>query len=373
MADTNFAALTDEQITAWGQEIWRIARNNSFAMRFAGSGSNSMIQRITELSRTKAGSRAIMTLVADLSDDGTVGDAGLEGMEEAMRSFTAEINIDQLRHANRLAGRMADQKTIINFRRESRDKLGYWLADRIDQLAFLTLSGVDYAYTTKGELRKRRPQGYNLTDLAFASDVRAPTANRHIRYDAGNQSLESADTTAITPDDTLTYRALVNAHAYARDHYIKGIKSGNGEELFHVFTTPLGMAKLRLDKEFLENIRHAGVRGGQNQIFQGAESFLLDGMMIHTYRHVFNNVKAGTGEMWGSDGTVKGQRTLICGAQALGLADLGAAYWDEEEFDYGNKKGISVGKMFGMVKPQFHSDVTNSKEDFGVICLDSAI
>ena len=42
---------------------------------------------------------------------------------------------------------MADQKTVVNFREQSRDALAYAMADRMDQLAFLTLSGV--AYTTR--------------------------------------------------------------------------------------------------------------------------------------------------------------------------------------------------------------------------------
>lgn len=374
MADTNFAAMNDEQITAWGREVWRVARNNSFLMRFAGSGSNSMVQRITELSKTKAGARAIMTLVADLAEDGAVGDNELEGMEEAMRNYTCEINIDQLRHANRLAGRMADQKTIVNFRRESRDKLGYWLANRLDQLGFLTASGIEYTKTNKGADRAVKQAGYNLSDLAFAADVKAPTANRHIRWSQASQNIEAdGDTSAITADDTLTYRSLVLAHAFARDNYVKGIKAGNGEELYHVFVTPTGMAQLRLDPDFLANVRNAGPRGSSNQIFQGATSFLLDGLMIHQYRDVYSNVNAGSGNMWGADGGVRGQRALICGAQALGLCDLGPAYWDEKPFDYGNKQGISVGKMFGLVKPQFHSDVTGTKEDFGTIVLDTAL
>ncbi|MBM6672245.1 DUF4043 family protein, partial [Phocaeicola coprophilus] len=78
------------------------------------------------------------------------GDRTLEGNEETMQTFDQVIRIDQLRHANRHEGRMADQKSVVEFRGNSRDTLAYWLADRIDQLAFLTLSGVSYAKTNKG-------------------------------------------------------------------------------------------------------------------------------------------------------------------------------------------------------------------------------
>jgi hypothetical protein len=64
---------------------------------------------------------------------------------------------------------------------------------------------------------------------------------------------------------------------------------------------------------------------------------------------------------------------LLCGAQALGFCDLGTPEWNEEWFDYKNKGGISIGKMFGFLKPDFHSPVSGSDQDFGVLCIDTGI
>ena len=44
MANTNFAALTSEQLTIWSRDFWRGARNMSFVNQFAGAGSNAMVQ-----------------------------------------------------------------------------------------------------------------------------------------------------------------------------------------------------------------------------------------------------------------------------------------------------------------------------------------
>ena len=71
-----------------------------------------------------------------------------------------------------------------------------------------------------------------------------------------------------------------------------------------------------------------------------------------------------------ADGTVNGTRTLQCGAQALGMADLGTPEWVEKKFDYDSKQGISVDKMLGFLKPKFHSISDKSVEDFGVIACD---
>jgi hypothetical protein len=139
MALTNFTKLTTEQLTIWSRDTWRYARNMSFVNKFLGSDENSMIQRITELKKDEKGARAVITLLADLEGDGVAGDRTLEGNEEAMKSYDQVIRIDQLRHANRHEGRMADQKSVLDFRKNSKNVLAYWLADRIDQMAFLTL------------------------------------------------------------------------------------------------------------------------------------------------------------------------------------------------------------------------------------------
>ena len=144
--------------------------------------------------------------------------------------------------------------------------------------------------------------------------------------------------------------------------------------MFHFFLCPDGMAKLKLDPDFLSNVRNAGVRGDANPLFKGGETFMIDGAYFHTYRHVYNTKGATGGSKWGSSGNVDGQRILMCGAQSLAMADIGAPYWDERNhFDYGNQKGISIGKMAGFAKPVFHSSIDGTEEDFGVVCIDSAI
>ena len=380
MALTNFASLTSEQLTAWSRDFWRVARNMSFVNQFAGSGSNAMIQRITELTRSDKGTRAVLTLLADMTGDGVTGDNTLEGNEEALRSYDITIELDQLRFANRIAGRLADQKSVVNFRETSRDALAYAMADRMDQLAFLTLAGVAYTHKTNGALRPTSgTTGLELVDLEFASDVSAPTSDRHLRTDG--DLLVAGDTTALEATDIIKYRHIVDLKAFAKDNYIRGIRGAGNEEIFHMFVTPKQMADLKLDSDFLANVRNAGIRGPNNQLFAGTSSLMVDGVMIHEFRHVFNTAGATTGTSaeagdpgykWGADADVNGARALFCGAQALGMADIGMPEIVEDTFDYENQAGISIGKIFGLRKPKFNSDVSGSVQDFGVICLDTA-
>lgn len=369
MAQTNFAALTEEQLTAWSRDFWRYARNMSFVYRFAGAGSNSLVQRVTDLTKTKKGTRAVLTLLADMQGDGVTGDYDLEGNEEALRSFDISITMDQLRFANVNKGRLAEQKSVVNFRAASKEAIGYALADRIDQMAFLTLSGISYAYKNNGALRPVLQTGQNLTDLEFAADVSAPTSDRFLRWDA-TDGLVAGDTSAVAAADKIAYKTIVQLKAFAKDNYIRGVRGKGGDEMYHLFVTPTQMADLKLDSDFLANVRNAGARGDSNSLFAGSSSLMVDGVMVHEFRHVYNTSRATT--KWGAGGNVEGARALFCGAQALGMADIGNPEMVEEEFDYGNRPGISIGKIFGFRKPKFYSDVSGSVQDFGVITVDTA-
>jgi N4-gp56 family major capsid protein len=380
MANTNFASLTSEQLTIWSRDFWRVARNMSFINQFAGSGPNAMVQKISELTKSEKGARAVITLLADMTGDGIIGDYTLEGNEEALRAYDIVVQLDQMRFANRLAGRLADQKSVVNFREHSRDALAYAMADRIDQIAFLTLSGIAYTQKNNGALRSVMTTGQNLGDLAFASDVSTPTTNRHRRWDA-TSGLVAGDVTATVAADTIQYKTIVALKAYAKDNYIRGLRGSGGDEVYHMFVTPQVMADLKLDSDFLANVRNAGVRGPSNELFSGSSSLMVDGVMIHEFRHVFNTSGATSGTSsnagsagykWGADADIDGAACLFCGAQALAMADIGLPEIVEDSFDYGNQNGISIGKILGFRKPKYNSDHNGAVEDFGVIRLDVA-
>lgn len=366
MALTNFALLTDEQKTVWSMDLWKHARNYSFVNKFLGKGSNSMIQHITELKKSEKGARAVITLLADLEGDGVAGDRTLEGNEEAMKSYDQVIRIDQLRHANRHEGRMADQKSVVEFRNNSRDVLAYWLADRIDQMAFLTLSGQSYAMRNNGAARF----GSDLPFLEFAADVAAPTAQRRLRWNGSTKTLTAnGATNAITASDTPMWELFVQLKAYAKDQYMRGVKGSGGEETFHAFLTPQAMAKLKLDPTYMANLRSARQRATNNPLFTG-DAVEVDGIVLHEFRHVYNTSGAASGSKWGAAGDVDGCQMLFCGAQALAMADIGNPFWVEEGFDYENQQGISIGKIVGFLKPRFNSIYSgNTVQDFGVMSV----
>lgn len=362
MASTNFAALTPKQKTVWERDVMEAARDQMFVKRFIGTGDNAMIQRITALTKTEKGEKCLFQLVADLVEDGVVGDNKREGNEEAMQSYYQEITIDLLSHQVRNKGKMAEQKTVINFRETARNRLAYWLANRIDQLVFLTLSGVSYAFRNDGAPRVNS----QLANLSFAADVAALSANRHLMWDGS--SLQASDTTQVDNTFVPNYQMIVDLMAYAKDHYIKPLMDG-GKEYFVLLVRPGTLSQLKMDPLYQRAIVQGMPRGSSNPWFTGG-TVTIDGAVIHEHRLVYNTKGAASGSKWGSGGTVDGTRTLLCGAQALGMADLGPPEWDEEYFDYKTKQGISIDKMFGLLNPKFYSIYDRSVENFGVVGID---
>lgn len=372
MAHTNFAALTDEQLTVWSRDFWKEARNRSFVMKFVGNSSESMIQRIKELRTTRDGARAVITLVNDAVGDGVVGDNQLKGNEEALRSSDMVIRLDQWRQAHRNGGRMADQKSVVAFREVARDKLAYTAARVMDELAFLTLSGISYSFRPNGA-----PRGPSqLPQLEFAADLTVPSSQRHVRWDK-TLGIQQGDTTQVAAEDTPSWKMLVELKATAVNRYIRPMSTEDGIEHYNVFMTPDGIAKLKQDPDFLAAWQHAQKRGDDNPIFKGTshggmKGIYIDGLNILEYRNVFNTRGAAAGSKWGG-GSVDGQRVLLCGAQAMAFADIGMPMWVEEDEDYENIYGISIAKIFGLLKPQLFSIHANSVQDYGVLACDTAI
>lgn len=356
MALTNFAALTNEAKTAWSMDLWKHARNFSFMNQFTGTGPNSVIQRITELKKSEKGARAVITLLADLTGDGVAGDRALEGNEEAMQTTEQVIRIDQLRHANRHEGRIADQKSIVNFRENSRDLLAYWLADRMDQMAFLTMAGFAYSLNPDGSARV----GSDLPNLEFAADVAAPTSQRVAQWDATTGLNVGGTTSALADGDLITWETLVRMREHAKKTYMRGVRPQGGlDELFHVFMTPTCFANLKMDQDYMDNLRYSTSAKYNSKLFEGG-GVMVDGMMLHEYRHVPHS------STWGA-GAVAGSAVIMAGAQALAFADIGNPIWTEKYFDYDNQPGIAIAKMLGFLKPQFKNIYANNTvQDHGV-------
>ena len=360
---TNFAELTPVQKLNWSRETWSAARDQMFISRFTGKGDNNVIHRVTELTKTEKGDQCLFQLVADLVGDGVIGDNEREGNEESMKSYSQIITLDQLSHGVKNKGKMADQRTVINFREKGKDNLSYWLANRCDQLAFLTLSGVSYAFNNDGSPRVGSP----FPDLAFAADVSAPSAKRSLMWDG--TSLQQSATGSITSSFVPKYTMIVDLIAYAKEHRIKPLMAG-GKPYYVLFLAPGSLAALKKDPDYQRAVVAVATKGGMDSPGFSGATVTVDGAVLHEHPLVYTTKGAAAGAKWGAGGNVNGTRSLLCGAQALGMADLGPGDWVEKLFEYDSQVGLNIAKILGFLRPKFMSIYDKSVEDFSVIAVD---
>lgn len=367
MALTDFGALSPARKRVWSERTWQQGRDASFwfANGMVGSGTEDAtkpIHLVTELTATERGDKCIMQLIADLHDDGTVGDNKLEDNEEDMVNDEQTITLDQLRHAVKNKGKMSEQRTVIRFRAMARNKLAFWLGDKLDELMFLTISGRPYTLMLDGSARSASSQ---LPNLAFASDVVAASTNR-ILYAGGTAENN------ITASDTMDWEFIVGAAAFARRKRIKPVRI-KGKEYFAIVMSPEQARDLKRSNSYMTNVGRAQVRGDSNPLFTGAFA-VIDNVMLYEHPKVFNTQGLSSGNKWGAGGTVDGAQAMLYGAQALGFARIGdPVFAESDNRDYENRNGLAYGRIIGMLKPQFISRYdANATEDFGTIALKTA-
>lgn len=369
---TEFGQMQPQQKLAWGHKAYEEYVEKFFFTKMLGNGHGAIIEHITELTKNSKGETgAFFPLIPRMTGGGVFGDNTLDGRERQAEAYWQRVNFDQLRNGIINKGKLADQKSVIQFRKVNRNLLSSWLADTWEDQAILVASGISFAYNTDGSPRIT-PAGQDpWTELEYAADIKAPSANRHFRWDAAN-GLVAGDTTAVDAADVPTYDLIPTLVAMAQKKRLTPLKAG-GKEYFvwlvHVDT----MARLYRDANFRSALVNADVRGDASKIFTGAV-VTMNGLIIQPYARVFNTGGAASGQKWGSGGLVNGTRSLLLGAQALALADLGVPEWNETDKDYDNRMGLAIAKMGGWLKPQFPSSYDGgSVEDFGVMAVDMAL
>ncbi len=303
---------------AWAKDTWTTALNNIFFGKFMGSGVDNIIQVKEELKK-EAGDSITMRLLMKLKGDGVTGDNTLEGNEEAMQYRDFTVTVDQIRNAVRLKGKMEEQKTSADMRKDAKTALSNWLTEYIDGQFFKKLSA-------------------------------NPTKDRVVY--AGGKTAASA----ITAADVFSTDVIGKAKRIAMTDTNAKIRpvSVNGKKFYVMIIDPWQARDLRKDEKWLQAQEHAQERGDDNPIFTGALG-TYEGVVIHENEQCIRDA-----------GDVKTGHALFLGAQAGVLAAGSEPTWQEDDFDYHNQKGFSIGRIFGVAKTQFKFDGTNLS-DFGVI------
>ena len=345
MATTEYGVNDALAVKLWAKKLFQEALKKTYASKFMGSGSDSLIQIKGETSKS-AGDRITVGLRMQLSGDGVQADGTLEGSEEALTTYSDNVLINQLRHAVRSAGKMSEQRVPFSVREEARMGLEDWWANRIDTWFFNQVCG----YT---------PQ----TDTRYTGNnsITGPDSDHRVFSTGTADETVQADSTKIM---TLAMIDKAVEKAKTLSPMIRPLMI-NGEEKYVMFLHPYQVYDLRTSSSTgqwldIQKAAMAGSRASESPIFKGSLGE-YNGVILHESTRVTNGVHSSTGAAQTSV-----RRAVFCGAQAAVIAygkdsSGGEMSWVEELFDYGNQLGVSAGMIAGLKKTVFNS------KDFGVI------
>lgn len=344
MATTAYGVNHPMAVKVWSRKLFQEALKACWLYKFTGTDARSAIQIQNDLKKGP-GDKITIGLRMQLSGAGILGDATLEGNEEALTVYNDAVYINQLRHAVRSDGKMTEQRIPFSIREEARQGLADWWADRIDTALFNQLGGV----TAQTDVRYT---GGNATT--------APSSN-NVYYANGHASDASVASASASNIIKLSFLDVAVEKAKTLSPMIRPLKV-NGEDKYLCFLHPYQVTDLRQNTSTgqwldIQKAAMAGMNSSKSPIYTGALGE-YNGVILHeSFRVPF--VSASTSGVY---------RAIFCGAQAGAIAfgqdnAPNQMTWVEELFDYGNQLGVSAGMIFGAKKMVFNS------QDFGTIVL----
>lgn len=362
MAVTSYGTNDPLAVKLWSKKLAVEVLKETYATRFMGEDTNSLIQIKDELEKSP-GDKITYGLRMQLAGLGVIGDGTLEGNEESLTTYSDAIVINQLRHAVRSAGRMSQQRVPFSIRDEALAGLRDWWTNRLD-LSFMNQLGCNTAevnfVATGGTQNTGLQAPFSLT-TSNPADVHYISANTATTW--GDENITTTNTFNLTMLDKAVERATgslglgTSNTGYAP---IRPIKM-NGSEWYVQFLHPYQVTDLRINTatgQWLD-IQKAAMTGGEvddNPLFTGAL-----GCYNSTILHKDVRVPTGVNSATSTTSVTTVRRAPFAGAQAVMLAfgrESGPERytWVEELFDYENQLGVAAGLVFGMKLTTFNSD-----------------
>ena len=364
-------------IDANRQELWSkdlladVERDVKNIFRFMGEGANNTIQVSNELKKKK-GDQENFSLIARLAGDGVTGDAELEGNEEAMLSYNEIVSIDQIRNAVRLTGKLDNQKVVYDQISSARENLRIWLREFKARNYLLKLGGVTNTtlVDTNGVTVGGRAAWSNTPAFIPDADTAAGTG---ARYKGAN----SSGAASLTATDILTLDMVTEAATQASltDPKIQKITMG-ADDFYVMYVHPYQARDLKKSSDWKTAQQDARARGDSNPVFRGALGFWSNVLLLENEYVPWLDVSAAgnsfRGAATGTDFAVDSARALLCGRQALIVANASnPEALVVEQFDYKNKDGVAVSWIGGNQKTMFNNS-SGTAQEFGVLAVDTA-
>lgn len=328
--------------------ISQYAERENFFARYMGESPSSVIQVVNDLAN-RPGDSVRVHVFSKLGSPGVDGDATLEGQESAL-SYNADLLLlSQKRNAVRLAGRLTEQRSAIDLRKQAGHALGVWAKDWVTELLTVYLAG--YRGT-----RTLTVLPSNFVNFA-GNTLRAPDSDHRLIAGAGTA-------TGLTTADKMTCALLDKAITKVQLLINSGVpmRAIDAQGRFLCIITPEQAYDLWQDADFVAAQQYAQVRGDNNPLFTGMMGMWKNLIIVVNPAGVIH--AQGATVAGGALGAPAAQAQIL-GAQAgawvkgkeEGASMGGAGTWryTEKEFDFDNQIGFAVSTLMGFQKLQFNS------------------
>ncbi len=384
MANTVFPSNDPRTQTEWSEKTFVYALQNMLLTPLMGKDKNSAIQVEEALMRRK-GDTIVFDSKIPLSSPGQGDGGNTTGNEEALQRRNMSLIVHERAHSVVSDGPISEQRTRTNIRPESRDDLGEWLVEALENDLITAMAGL-YNENSSGSAIQTINESYPTSDRIYygGQSAAGTLGNSGVSYatdallTAGTQGDNLMGTLLLS---AIKRRALAQAPRFRPvlitdfskmnpDDVRKGVSGPKVGKFFLILMHPLQVKAIKAETGTLgwaTITKDAQVRGNLNPIFSGA-SFMWDGMVVWEYDRI--PIRTGAGGTTIAEGFLLDTnrtattdavainrsvaRALLVGAQALAFGWAQKPTWHEDLVDA--RKGKVVVDLIYGVKPTIFND-----------------
>ncbi len=350
MSTTTFGVNDAMAVKLWSKSLTAAMRDSLDIAPLMGEDENSIIQVKTE-TKKGAGDKVTFGLRARMTGDGKTESETAEGQGESLSIYSDAVYINELGHvaAARSENTIDAQRVPFDLRRECKDALGEWWADRLSASFFNQVCGNTAQTNTKytGLMSTTAPAGTGRQIWAGSATT--------------DQGLTSSDVFTVDLIDAAVENAKIGSNM------IRPLRIG-GQPKYVMYLHPYQVTSLRTNSSAgqWKDIQLAALSGdasSRNPIYTGALGE-YNGVVLR----VSQDIPLGCNSSTPTTAVASTRRAVLLGAQsavcAYGQGGSANKYrWNEELLDHKRKLEVSAWAIMGMKKTVFNSS------DFGSIVV----
>jgi N4-gp56 family major capsid protein len=340
MADSTFSTVAGAEVTedVWTDDYLIEFVRDSGIFRYMGKDENAIIQVQMELAQ-KAGDDLTVTVFLRLVGAGVSGDNTLRSNEEAARNFGYKLTVNQLRNAVAV-GKHESHKSRHDLLKVYKTPLKLWSIEALRDTVFSDLGSgsVDgkTPYASCSEAEKDAFIQANSDRVTFGALVSNYSSGDH---DTALATLDATNDT-FTPDNLALAKRRIKAAGQDTGHRIRPTKVMGGEEWQVAFVSSLAFRDFETSSDMENAHLYAANRGKDNPLFSGGD-LTRRGVIVHEEESLDTIADVG------DSGTVDVTQIPILGAQAHVIAWKEKPHGIEDDWDYGNGRGVGIAEDRG--------------------------